>query len=697
MLSRRAGAAICAAVVGCSLVGAAGASAATTYTVTSFSDGASSACSSGDVCPNLRSAVAAAVAADAPATVSLSAGTYTLTSDELSVDSAYSGAGDAVTITGAGPGETVIDQTDAGKRVLDFTSGGPYLVSDLEVTGGNATGSSANGAEGGGIDGDLSVVNLTDVLITGNSVVGATGGTGGSGGNGGTGGAAAGGGFYDVSGTGGTISDSTIAGNTVTGGTGGLPGTGGGTTGGSGGSADGGGLTVSNATILDSTLSGNTSTGGAGGSASTTGDFPGPGNIGYGGGLAGYPLADVYLVNSTVSGNTAGPGPGGAGPPATSAGTVGAAQGGGIGALEANGSFVFSSDTISSNSALGVNGAGGNMYLTGQSTGVWVKTGTIFSGGSADTDADCNVVKDMGFVEFDYRYNAESDASGQCDLSAGENDLLGVSLELGALAANGGPTETQLPLAGSPLIGADSTCTYSTGGAFLALTTDQRGEARSGACDIGAVQLQPAAAVGAPSITGTAAIGGTLICSATGVFSGDELTYTYAWLRDGSAIAGQTVPSYTVAGADGGHSLACEVTATGAAGAAVSVNSAAKPIAAPAAAPVPVSRRSTLSWVKVASLKAKGREIKLTFRCSGGTTSCSGKLLITAKLHGKKASTLASVRYTVAAATRKTITIKITGTAVKWLKAHKHKLTVKLKVTPAGGKGVSHKLRITGN
>lgn len=64
---------------------------------------------------------------------------------------------------------------------------------------------------------------------------------------------------------------------------------------------------------------------------------------------------------------------------------------------------------------------------------------------------------------------------------------------LGALAANGGPTETLLPQTGSPLIDAIPNAACQTGAA-AGITTDQRGlprpEQTSGKCDIGAVEVQ---------------------------------------------------------------------------------------------------------------------------------------------------------------------------------------------------------------
>jgi hypothetical protein len=89
------------------------------------------------------------------------------------------------------------------------------------------------------------------------------------------------------------------------------------------------------------------------------------------------------------------------------------------------------------------------------------------------------------------------------------------------------------------------------------------------------VLLGPALAVGetaskpvntaAPKLTGTPAVGQALSCS-QGSWANNPTGYAYAWLRDGSPIAGQTASSYTVQSADQGHSISCQVTATNAGG-----------------------------------------------------------------------------------------------------------------------------------
>jgi hypothetical protein len=65
----------------------------------------------------------------------------------------------------------------------------------------------------------------------------------------------------------------------------------------------------------------------------------------------------------------------------------------------------------------------------------------------------------------------------------------------------------------------------------------------------------------APALTGTPAPGQTLTCS-PGSWSGNPSGFSYAWLRDGQPIAGQSGSTYVVQTTDQGHSISCQVTAS---------------------------------------------------------------------------------------------------------------------------------------
>ena len=89
-------------------------------------------------------------------------------------------------------------------------------------------------------------------------------------------------------------------------------------------------------------------------------------------------------------------------------------------------------------------------------------------------------------------FNLEDDAAASCGFSTASGDLaLGTAPNLGALADNGGPTETQLPQPGSPLIDSVPAASCQADGA-AGVTTDQRGVARpqGAACDTAAVEVQ---------------------------------------------------------------------------------------------------------------------------------------------------------------------------------------------------------------
>jgi len=211
--------------------------------------------------------------------------------------------------------------------------------------------------------------------------------------------------------------------------------------------------------ISDSTISGNHVTGGA--------------LEGLGGGV--YVLGKVSLVNSTVTGNTV-----------DSLGAV--VQGGGVllaidpASVEGSEGTVLNS-TIAGN-GVGAGGIGGGLAvynpepMVGGSAALNVKN-TIVAGNTGPAGpSDCALV---AMVTSDH--NLSGDASCMFgDAGSRQNtDPL-----LGALADNGGETDTLAPRADSPAIdaGTNDGCP----------ATDQRGVARpqGSACDVGAVELTPA-------------------------------------------------------------------------------------------------------------------------------------------------------------------------------------------------------------
>jgi hypothetical protein len=65
---------------------------------------------------------------------------------------------------------------------------------------------------------------------------------------------------------------------------------------------------------------------------------------------------------------------------------------------------------------------------------------------------------------------------------------------------------------------------------------------------------------GLPVVSGATTSGSVLSCS-TGAWTASPTGYAYAWLLDGSDVAGQTAGAYTILETDVGHELSCRVTA----------------------------------------------------------------------------------------------------------------------------------------
>ncbi|HTR73471.1 MAG TPA: carboxypeptidase regulatory-like domain-containing protein, partial [Solirubrobacteraceae bacterium] len=190
------------------------------------------------------------------------------------------------------------------------------------------------------------------------------------------------------------------------------------------------------------------------------------------------------------------------------------------------------------------------------------------------------------------------------------------------------------------------------------------------------------ASTGAPTLSGTAAVGKALTCS-TGNWSGNPTSLAYRWLRNGEAIAGQTANTYTVQGADAGKGIACEVTASNGAG---STGSTSNTVAIPS--PIAV----------VVSVKVKGALAVVTLSCPG-LAPCSGVLKLVTRVvtkHGKRKkaqnATIGLAGFSVAAGKRVMLRVRLTGQGRKLLgKAGRGGLAVQ--VTGIGLKAQAAKLR----
>ena len=374
------------------------------------------------------------------------AGTITLTGGALNLT-------DSVTVQGPGAGSLTVSGNSAS-QVFYSSSPVNVTISGLALTGGNGgaifldgatsltlTNTLVSGNTSGNRGGGVFVRNATSVSITGSTVSGNTS----------TSGAGGGGLFlYRVSGSI-TISSSTVSGNTA---------------------PRGGGIklydTSGPTTISDSTISGNTSSFAGGGiflykpSAPVTiqrSTISGNSATVEGGGLFFYKdSAAMTLEDSTISGNTS-------------------ATGGGIfllGAFPAGHSLDINHTTMQGNTATT---AGGNI-AGGSSANTINIADSIIAGGASPTGPDIS----NGAATVNMNFSLLQNTAGATVVGA--NNVTGASPLLGPLANNGGPTQTHLPGAGSPVINAGSSAIV------VPPATDQRGLARVvGIIDIGSVEL----------------------------------------------------------------------------------------------------------------------------------------------------------------------------------------------------------------
>ena len=160
-----------------------------------------------------------------------------------------------------------------------------------------------------------------------------------------------------------------------------------------------------------------------------------------------------------------------------------AAQPAGGGVFSGAGGVGISNSTIANNAAT----RGGNLYLSGNGNAfnLFTLKNDIVSG------AANNCLAESGGSFTDGGYNLDSNSSSSCGFSAGSHDVIGKDPVLGALANNGGPTQTMAITSTSPAYNAGSPdCPPPA--------TDQRGLPRSftgdTVCDIGAFEVQAVAA-----------------------------------------------------------------------------------------------------------------------------------------------------------------------------------------------------------
>jgi hypothetical protein len=205
--------------------------------------------------------------------------------------------------------------------------------------------------------------------------------------------------------------------------------------------------------------------------------------------------------------------------------------------------------------------AGSGVLIVGNTSSATLR-GDVF----ADGAPECDPAGGAQFISAGANLSDDS----TCGLTA-PGDVQNADAKLGSLADNGGPVQTVAPLSGSPLVNGAGPC----GGGDP--TVDARGVSRpqGSGCDIGALEERVPVLAGVPVVSGSGVVGSTLSCKAPSLSVGEgEPTFSYVWRRDGVPIVSATSATYASAAVDIGHSIACTVTVTNAAGAAAATSGA---------------------------------------------------------------------------------------------------------------------------
>lgn len=233
--------------------------------------------------------------------------------------------------------------------------------------------------------------------------------------------------------------------------------------------------------ILELTIRGGDAGGGAGGGLRNGGtltldrcSIDGNHAGGPGGGIRND--VDLFVTESTIRGNTTDD------------------HGGG---LDGHGQSFIENSTVSGNIVNG-GGVGGGLYNLGGQTMTVINTtvsgNSAVAGAAIHTAGTLTVTNVLVVGDCDATVDLTNGGSLEspgdtCGLNAPSDQVNVVDPLLGTLSDNGGPTDTHLPLTGSPAIDRGETA--------LCLTTDQRGAPRPidgdddqvADCDVGAVEI----------------------------------------------------------------------------------------------------------------------------------------------------------------------------------------------------------------
>jgi hypothetical protein len=414
-----------------------------------------------------------------------------------------------------------------------------------------------------------------------------------------------------------TINGSTISGNTATGAT----------YSGAGGVAD----IYANISVNGSTIAGNTA------------NRDGGGLYTYGG--------DISATDSTVTGNTAESGAG----------------------IFGGGSVQLTGDTVAAN-PISSGGYGTQVVARGSGKQMTLDNSIVSGSGSAPDvgltggatgSASFSLIRDPAPV------------SGDPAVSTDATDIVGKDPQLGALANNGGPTETMLPAATSPVLDQ---------GKSFGLATDQRGLSRPFALpmitsvpaggdrsDIGAVEVHETVVDGISPSTGTGGtqvtINGGDLSGASEVLFGSTPASSFRVLSDSQIVA--TAP------AQSGGTVDVRVVAPGG--------------ESPTLAADQFTFATLFATVSKAHPKLVGKEVKTGIRvsCPAGGSSCKGSFKATAYLGHHKAK-LGGGNISLIAGHSKMLTFKLSKKALKQLEKTGHlRITVTIVIADGNGKKIT--------
>ena len=190
--------------------------------------------------------------------------------------------------------------------------------------------------------------------------------------------------------------------------------------------------------------------------------------LGDGGGILAQSCNGIALTNDTITANSATNGGGYFGTQCAESPTV---------------STAFKFDTISGNTALNSTTGAGNIQTIDDSTLTMAETIVANGSDSGGATPNCAFTGPGSFTSGGYNL-----VDSPCG-SPAATDIIGKDPQLGALANNGGPTQTLLPANASPAVGAVPDATWVASG----VAADQRGVARGAGANssatIGAVEV----------------------------------------------------------------------------------------------------------------------------------------------------------------------------------------------------------------